>query len=251
MVGSWLRTTQAWCQQLCDKETLDHGIIYFQPRYAALPEASQIREVILPANGIADAFAQTREWFEARGLRCLRWAPAEGQRIESWEQHLQNQGFQRHDYQVMQLARWVESAPREGIRVIPARAVRKFLADAIRNGEPSTAGHVELLVQAFDERMDDAQLDMFVAVAGAQAVGAGGLYQVGDVARVVSPLVASGPEANRVEGALFSAILGLARRLALRTILVAVEKDDSDARERLESRGFVMAGGFSEFDWVG
>ena len=46
-VGSLLRTTQALCGQLCEKETLTHGIAYTCARYPNLSEVNQFREVVV------------------------------------------------------------------------------------------------------------------------------------------------------------------------------------------------------------
>src|SRR3990172_8149540 len=69
-IGSFLRATQAWCAQLCQKETLEYGIAYFRERFAAMPDACQFREVWTPDPArFEEAFRQTEEWFESKRSR--------------------------------------------------------------------------------------------------------------------------------------------------------------------------------------
>ena len=78
-VSALLRATQAYCQQLCDKETLEHGIAFFSARYPLLPDVNQFREVVIDsAEHIPRVFDETERWFEGHGLSCLRWATAGG-----------------------------------------------------------------------------------------------------------------------------------------------------------------------------
>src|SRR3989304_5124695 len=93
-VGSLLRSTQAYCSELCEKETLEYGIAYYNPRFASLPEANQFREVLIEdPSRIPEAFEQTETWFRHRELFCPRWAPAEGQGTKELADFLTQHGF--------------------------------------------------------------------------------------------------------------------------------------------------------------
>jgi len=241
-LGSWLRTSQAFGQQICEKETLDDGIAFFNSRFASLPEACQFREVLVSGpGGEPSAFAKAEAWFTGRTLRCLRWAPAEGQAVAPLGEVLLPHGFRRRDWTVMALAHWVETPTVAGIRILPARAMRDAFRDTFR-------GDSTLLADAYLERLDDPQLDMFVAVSEQGAVGRGGLFQVGDIARIVEPRAAPGSPEGEVECALLAVVLGLARRLTLRKVFIQVEREDAAARDRLIRLGFADAGEFVEFD---
>lgn len=241
-LGSWLRTTQAFGQQLCEKETLDHGIAFFHPRFASLPEACQFREVLISGTAnVAEAFAAAEAWFSGKKLCCLRWSPAEGQPVAPLAEVLIPRGFRRRDWTVMALTRRVELPPSEGIRILPARAMRAAFCETFRDD-------TNLLADAYLERLDDPQLEMFVAVSDQGAVGRGGLFQVGDIARIVEPRVLPGSPAGDVERALFAMVLGLARRLTLRIVLIQVEREDAATKDRLTRFGFADAGEFVEFD---
>lgn len=237
-VGAYLRTTQAWCLQLCEKETLDHGIAYVNARHASLPEACHLREVVIenPADAPA-AFERTEAWFGQRGMRCLRWAPAEMQAAASLKSLLEPKGFAARLYTVLALTRWDAPAAESDIRVLPARAMRSAFLSTFDRPEES---------RAWAERLDDPHLDMFVALGPGGAVGRGGIHQVGDLTRVVEPVVRQ----ESAERALIATVLGLARRLANKTVLMHTESANHAALARYSSYGFSPAGEFVEFDRV-
>src|SRR3990172_8473514 len=93
-VGSLLRSTQAYCSELCEKETLEYGIAYYNPRFSLLPEANQFREVLIEDLArIAEAFEQTEKWFRQQEMFCHRWAPAEGRGTDELADFLTQHGF--------------------------------------------------------------------------------------------------------------------------------------------------------------
>jgi len=235
-VSAYLRTTQAWCLQLCEKETLDHGIAYVSLRHATLPEACHLREVVIEnETEIAPALEQTERWFAERRLRCLRWAPVETQPLVPLQRVLETKGFRAKKYTVLALSKWEVPAASGDIRILPARAMRSaFLSTFSVSAE----------ADAFAERLDDPHLDMFVAVGAAGPVGRCGLFQVGDIARVVEP-VACEPG---VERSLVGTALALAKRLAYKTVLMQCDSDNHAALTRYTEYGFSPAGEFVEFD---
>lgn len=235
-VSAYLRTTQAWCLQLCEKETLDHGIAYVSPRHAILPEACHLREVVIEdETTIAPAIELTEQWFRERKLRCLRWAAVETQPLAPLQSMLEANGFQAKKYSVLALSRWNVPAVSGDIRILPARAMRSAFLSTF--AVPAEAN-------AFTERLDDPHLDMFVAVGPTGSIGRCGLFQVGDIARVIEPVV-SNPAA---ENALIAAALTLAKRLAYKTVLIQGDSDNHAALSRYAGYGFSPAGEFVEFD---
>lgn len=235
-VSAYLRTTQAWCLQLCEKETLDHGIAYVSLRHATLPEACHLREVVIEdETAIAPAFEQTERWFRERKVHCLRWAPVETQGLEGLRRVLEANGFHVKKYTVLALSRWEAPTGNGDTRILPARAMRSAFLSTFT--VPAEAA-------AFGERLDDPHLDMFVAVGPAGAVGRCGLFQVGDIARVVEPVAAD----PFVERTLVAAALTLAKRLAHKTVLVQCASDNQAALARYTGYGFSPAGEFTEFD---
>lgn len=249
-VGSLLRTTQAYCSELCEKETLEYGIAYYSRRFSALAEANQFREVMIEgAARIPDAFEQTESWFRQRDLFCHRWAPAQGRGTDRLAEFLVRQGFHARRFVAMSLTRWVEHQTSEHVRILPARAMRGAYRDTFLNidGSKSPATS-DQLAEASLERLDDPHLDMVVAMWDKQPVGRCGLYQVGDIARVMSVRVSTEFAGRGVEEALLAHVLALAKRLTMQNVLSQIDETDRAGRTFLQEAGFVCDGEIVEFE---
>jgi N-acetylglutamate synthase-like GNAT family acetyltransferase len=259
-VDSVLRSTQAYCQQLCEKQTLDYGIAYYSVPFADLPEANQFREVwIENPSAIPKAFAEAEAWFADQGLFCYRWVPANGQTSSALSEFLAEHAFCPRVMTVMTLTRWVDAGPVEGVRVLPARAMRAGFREAIRlTHNELVNGPTDLAIEALEERLDDPPFDMFVAIVEGQPAGLCALHQVGDIARVTDLQVAPAFVQHEVDRALLGHVLTLAKRLAMRNIYVACHQPETPAttgRGRsftllqpwLESMGFSADGEITEF----
>lgn len=246
-VGSILRATQAFCLQLCEKETLDYGIAYYSARFPKLPEANEFREVMLQdIAALPSAFAQAENWFSEHGLVCHRWAPADGCDHAAMAAFLGERGFRRDAFHAMHLVAWAEVPAQPEIRVLPARAMRAALRAVIVDDlAPASREQRELLADAYAERLDDPQFDVFVAVHDGKPVGRCGLYQVGDIARVMDLRVLSDPRHVEVKEALLSQVLTMARRLAFAN--VCAQSDVKDA-EFLQRYGFIKDGEIVEYE---
>lgn len=282
-VGSLLRSTQAACGQICEKQTLELGIAYYSDEFAALPDANQFREVIADdPQSLPQAFEEASQWFEQRGLTILRWAPASGTAAAATIDFLKQRGFRPRTSSAMILSQWIDvEAPAE-VRVLPARAMRAALretfpaADQAVGDGPSELGqgarssrvvrtsvplpdgrgtdslrdiaHRDPAADACERRMDDPQYDMFVAMVAGFPAGRCALYQVGDIARVMDLTVGERFSDAGVDRALIGHVLAMARRLAMRNICVQVDEDQTATRGLLEQAGFVADGSLVEFD---
>lgn len=249
-VGSLLRTTQAYCGELCEKETLEYGIAYYNRRFAALAEANQFREVLIEdAARIPEAFEQTESWFRQRRIFCHRWAPAGGRGTEELADFLARQGFHTRRYVAMSLARWVDQETPEQVRILPARAMRDAYRETFlhTDGSKSPATR-EQLAEASLERLDDPHLDMVLALWDKKPVGRCGLYQVGDIARVMSVCVSPAFARRGVKEALLAHVLALAKRLTMRVVLTQIDETDRAGRAFLNEAGFVCDGEIVEFE---
>jgi ribosomal protein S18 acetylase RimI-like enzyme len=249
-VGSLLRSTQALCGQLCRKETLEFGIAYYSDRFPALADANQFREVVIPgARQIPAAFEQAEDWFVSHGLQCRRWAPAQGQPLDDLSAFLSQRGFGLRRWTAMALVEWRHLDVGDQVRVVPARAARTAFRQTFVHaaGACSDAG-CGSWADACAERLDDPQFDAVVALVKGQAAGRCALYQVGDFARVMELAVLSDFAGRKVENALVTHVLTLARRLAFRRVYAQIEVGDSWSRNVLQAAGFVEDGTITEFD---
>ena len=249
--GWLLRSEQAYCLQLCEKDTLDFGIAYSNAELRDVPEANQFREVLVENSAdIPSAFGQGEAWFRDRGLTCWRWAPAGGVASAELADFLTKNGFIEKKLTCLSLARWVDfSASSESIRILPARAMRAAFKSTLVQPETNRACvSAKRREQVYDLRMDDAQLEMFVALINNQPAGRCGLYQVGDIARVMDLTVLPGLPWEAVMRALLSHTLAMAKRLAMRQICTAIEGSDAVRLGLFGAAGFEPAGTISEFD---
>ncbi len=249
-IGSLLRSTQAYCSQLCEKHTLDSGIAFYNERFASLPEVNQFREVVL-ADGTSatEAFEEAKEWFDAHGLTCHRWAPALDTPVDPLRDFLASHEFQARPLTAMVLTDWVSIDVDPSLRVLPARAMRPVYKQSFLNfASNHYQGPSDVLATAQNDRLDDSQLDMFVVVSQQKAVARGGLYQVGDFGRVIDLCVAECERQDSIAHTLLAHILALAKRLTLRSVIVQVDRDDATRRRWFEHAGFVVDGEFIEFE---
>ena len=251
-IGSILRTTQAWCAQLCEKETLNYGIAYYSNRFANLPETNQFREVVIQDDAaFPKALGESHEWFTSQSLACHRWAPAEGCASQELTAFLERNGFDKHVYTAMALTEWVNIDPTPDVRILPARAMRAALRATFTQADsPESTAVKSLMADACDERMNDPQFDMFVAFVDGKPAGRCALYQVGDIARLMDLNVTPSFADSGADRALVAHMLSFAKRLSMRNICVQVADTDGRGCEWFEPFGFTADGTIEEFDYV-
>ena len=72
--SSLLRANQAYYELLAKKHTLDLGIVFYHPNWADLPDAAQVREVVVTDPRAFSRFYETaEEFFFEQGMICRRW----------------------------------------------------------------------------------------------------------------------------------------------------------------------------------
>jgi GNAT superfamily N-acetyltransferase len=251
-VGWLLRSEQASCLQLCEKETLEYGIAYYNERFRDHPEANQFREVLIDdAAKIGDAFAEAEGWFGSRGLRCHRWAPAGGVACEDLTGFLLGKGFRQHSFSAMALTQWADLQPSADVRVLPARAMRAAFVETLAcSDRPNAPLNLTHFRDACLERLDDAPFEMMIAMVDKKPAGRCALFQTGDIARVMDLAVLPAFQHRGVEAALLANVLALARRMAMRNICTMAPADDVERLQLFEQIGFARAGELVEFDRI-
>ncbi len=249
-VGSLLRTSQAFCSQLCEKHTLDFGIAYFQPRFADLAELNQFREVVVEDDRrLPSAFEEAERWFANQNLFCYRWAPAGGNPGPGMIAFLKVRGFRLRSHAAMLLNHWETLGPYPEVRILPARAVRTaFHETFVAAGGSATSASVQAIAQAGAERLDDPQFDMFVAMVGGTPAGRCALYQVGDIARVIDLTVVPGFQSTPAADALVAHALAMAKRLQMRNVVIQIDDGDAAGISWWERLGFARDGTIIEFE---
>lgn len=245
-IASLFRATQSWCEQLCEKNTLQFGIAFFAERFPQLAEANQFREIVVEdAAQAAEAIREAETQFAAHGLTVRRWSPAAGAHSPALERLLLDRGFTPQRHTAWRLGQWPEPTKAEGVRILPARAMRTALPATIPVSGFASDEARSQAVEAVLDRLDDAQLDLVVAMVGDRAVGRCGLYQVGDIGQIVE--LCTSPGHDDAACALACHTLALAHRLAIRNVC-AIAPDNSQYDAAFwEHLGFVADGEFVEY----
>lgn len=248
-VAHLLRAEQAYCDQIAERETLRYGIAWHSKRFADLPEANQVREVVVEnSSRLDDAFEEFESFYRDRGLSFHKWTPAGGMLSDDMSAFLLERGFAAVEHAAFALAEWVDVDVPQGIRIVPARAMRAALRRTLEMEYETTDPAVRaLILDAQDERLDDPQVDEFVAMKGGEPVGHCALFEVGDIARITGLFARDASGDRTVERALLAHVLTLAKRLAIRHICTLVEEGADTDEGLLRAVGFQRRGSIVEF----
>ncbi len=245
------RSTQAYCSLISEAESLTHGVTFRCERFRQLTAANQVREVVADSvESAAEAFEAVEAYFVAHKLRCHRWAPTIDADAEVLNSFLSPRGFTAKHLNAMVLANWPTLNENNHVRILPARPMR----DAFRatHIDASLAGVDDptQVAEAALDRLNEAALDMFVAVVDKKPVGRGGLFMVGDIGRIVDVAVLPEWRGQGVGVAVMRHLLALAQRLTPRIVCLDVDADDEASGALLKRCGFVVDGQLVEFDRV-
>lgn len=240
------RCEQAWWEQICRWESLSYGVAFSAPEFPSFSEAQQLRDVWLQDVDAATAFENAERYFAERKLTCGIWSPASGQELAPVESLMCEKGWRRESLVAMGMAD-ASAAPEEpaeieGIRILPARAMRRAyrkLLDAIWTD--TTVG------DAAFERLDDANYDVLLAVREKEAIGQIAYHEVGDFARIRDFFVTDGEDFEAIGRLLMAHALLIARRLLPRVLVTCVAEEDARQRALFESCGFAAAGELVRF----
>ncbi|MBI5764338.1 MAG: GNAT family N-acetyltransferase [Planctomycetes bacterium] len=239
IVTAYRRSERSLVEQVSQWESLDYGVAYWSAAHPALAEANQLRDVWLADVAADEAFARAEDFFAQRGARCGKWTAASSQSEGPVLDLMTSKGWQRVETQVMSLARWnlAEVAVDPAIRILPARAMRK--AHRATFGESSAEGDAAV------DRLNDSNLDEFVAMVDGVAAGRIGYLSVGDTARITNVFVLPAFRGRRVGMQLIAHVLRLAKRLLPKALVTGAE---SAADQVFLNRcGFDAAGTTVEF----
>jgi GNAT superfamily N-acetyltransferase len=230
ILTAFRRSERALVEQVAQWESLDFGVAYWSSAFPSLAEANQLRDVWLSDVSAEDAFARAEAYFTERGTTSQVWSPASSQAVEPVAELLLRKGWNRLEAQVMALAKWdtADVMHDAAVRILPARAMRKAYR-AMFEGE-SARGDAAM------ERLNDSNLDAFVAVVDGAAVGRISYLSVGDAARVTNAFVLPEFRRRRIGMQLMGHVLRLARRLLPKALVAAGTTD--------AGRAFLTANGF-------
>jgi ribosomal protein S18 acetylase RimI-like enzyme len=239
------RSDRALAEQVAEWESLEFGVAYTSTRFAALAEANQLRDVWLVDAEPEAVFARTEAYYRERGLVCHAWSAASGQDIAPVERLLLGKGWRKIESHAMALVSWgaLDVPPDPSIRILPARAMPKaYRATFDEAGETA-----EVEADAARLRLDDSNMDAFVAMADGRPAGRISYLSVGDAARLADLYVSAALRRRGIGRALATHILQLARRLLPRVIVASLESEDVAGQACLARCGFAGVGSCVEF----
>jgi GNAT superfamily N-acetyltransferase len=231
------RSERVLAEQIAQWESLEYGVAFIAPAFTDLPEANQLREVWLADLDAESVFTRTEAYFAAHELTCRMWTPASGQPIEPVEALLRRKDWQRREqviYQQMNASPVTATIPSD-VRVLPARAMPRAYRAAFETNEPLS----EMRAHAAMERLNDSNLDAFVATVDGRAAGRISYLSVGDAARIFDVFVLPMHRRRGVGRAMMSYVLQLARRLLPKLLVAAGDPSKLD-----ESTSYWTASGF-------
>ncbi len=233
------RADQVFSEQVGDKATLDCGIAFFDVQYPHSAQDNALREVwVEQPDAMPAAWAQVEQLYADRGTECCGWIPALGQSVTAIEPYLLDRGLRKHTLAAMGLSDWPTLAGDPGVRVLPARAMRKAFRSL----------HVDEQEADLEERrLDYAQFDVFVAVVDAQPAGRCGLLQVGEIADIRNLYVSPAFRRRRVAATLIAHALEMAQRLMMKSVCGKIDVENTDGIALLRSCGFERHGEVVEF----
>lgn len=243
VVSAVRRANQAFYGQLSQTEPLDFGVAFYSAQFPNSPQVNQFRDFEAGGTPIAELYESVECFYSQRNLTCLRWVPALGSPIAPIEEYLAHQGWARRDFLAMAMDDWPDIEPAGPIRVLPARAMRKALRTTHLDPGDTRFSAATKGEQADEsnERLNDSNYDVFVAMLDNVPAGRIGYHEVGDIASLRDLYVVSGARRRGVARALLAHVTLLARRLAPRIFVASVMSDDAQARACFERSGFCVA----------
>lgn len=240
-ISAFRRSEQAWCAQLATGDPLDFGVAYVADEFPSLPGGTQLRDVWLTDADPATVYAQAETYFAERNATCNYWVPAVDQPIAAIKDMLLPHGWREHHRVIRTLPPGAGIKATAGdFRILPARAMRKAYAATFAGDPPDVAA-------AAMRRLDDSNMDAFVAMRDNQPVGRIAYLEVGDIARMKDLFVIPEARQRGAGAALVSHFAQLARRLLPRVVVAACDREDNVATGFLVRCGLVESGLSTEF----
>lgn len=240
-ISAFRRSEQAWAAQLATGDPLAFGVAYVAEGFPALPNATQLRDVWLADVNPTTVYSEAESYFASRNATCNYWVPALDQPIAAVRDMLLPHGWREHHRVIRTLPPGAGIKATAGdFRILPARAMRKAYAATFAADPPDRAA-------AALRRLDDSNMDAFVAMRNNHPAGRIAYLEVGDIARMKDLFVIPEARQRGAGAALVSHFAHLARRLLPRVVVAACDREDAVATTFLVRCGLVESGLSTEF----
>ncbi len=249
-VAALRRADQAYYEQIAQVDALDFASAFTSGRFPASADCNQLREIALGGRDPSHVYESVERFYSHRSLACQRWVPALNEDARPFDGLLPARGWTRRDERVFAMVDWAPPAERAaGLRILPARAMRRALrATYLDPSEPrwDETAKSDLADEA-EERLNDSNYDVFVAMLDDGPAGRVGYHEVGDIAAVRGLYVVGGFRGRGVGRALLDHVILMARRLSPRLLVTSLPEDDAAARRFVERAGFHTSGLLAEY----
>jgi len=240
-ISAFRRSEQAWCAQLATGDPLTFGVAYVAEEFPTLTGGTQLRDVWLADVDHKAVYSQAEAYFSARKSVCNYWVPAVDQPITDVAAVLAPHGWRERHRVIRTLPPGAGIKATAGdFRILPARAMRKAYAATFVNEPPDR-------VASAMRRLDDSNMDAFVAMRDNHPAGRIAYLEVGDIARMTDLFVIPEARQRGAGAALVSHFAQLARRLLPRVVVAACDREDTVATGFLVRCGLVESGLSTEF----
>lgn len=255
IVSALRRSELALCEQVSSWEALAFGVAHCAPAFPGDAGLNQLRDVWLADVDANVAFNRCEAYYAERGLTCLAWSPAADQPVAPVADLLSPLGWRKKLLTAMALdeSHLTEASAgataEPAIRILPARAMRRALAETFDEATPESDDADAKGAEAAlaEERLNDASYDFFVATLDGRPAGRVGYLTVGDFARLTEVYVVPALRGRGVARTMISHVMLLARRLLPRAVVASADADDPTAVRFLEHFGFQSKGVLTQF----
>jgi len=239
IVSAIRRADQIFFEQVGEKLTLEHGVAFFDRDYPQSRQDNVFQEVwVEKAELMPQAWDEVEAFYKSHDLSCYGWVPALGQQVELIEPYLLERGLHRQSLAAMYVPDWPDLQVTPGLRVLPARAMRKAFRELFESEESA---------ELDQRRLDCPQLDIFVAVIDGQPAGRCSLLQAGEIGNIRDLYVAPEFRRRRVATSLLVHVLEMSHRLMMRIVCAKVDSQDAASITFLEHCGFEQQGEVVEY----
>ncbi|MFN0134888.1 MAG: GNAT family N-acetyltransferase [Phycisphaerae bacterium] len=222
------RARQAYLDQLCERVTLDCGVAHLlrdEATVSPIPEANIVTDFAVQSMP-HEAIREVDAFYRERGLQCSAIIPADGQAGDSMVAVMREAGFERFALHcaVFNSAGAAPPTRTDGVTILSARSVRRAFQRLAMLRERGYADESIAVLRAglFEQRLDDAAFEVFVAMRQGEPLGFVALQQVGQIGRLSDIYVDDSSRRQGVATALVSYACATARRWALRPVCVDV-----------------------------
>ncbi len=240
---------------LGESTTFDFGLAICAPEFPVVRSANCVTDISLTADADpAAAIAEVDGYFNQHNVRCRKWEISPQNACTGLQAVLQSEGYQQRTDRCYSLGQVRPLPDRADLTFVPIRAGMSLLGSLTETilaneGVTDPAERLQLLT-AVERRLDDTDMDGFLALASTDVPVAAGcvtLYTRGDLGYIYSLDVHPAYRRQGIGGALLLRAFELAARSRHRYVTLLTNEGNAAAIGLYERAGFVLLGTVDAF----